>query len=139
MKVGMIALTAALMMLAMPAWAGPADPCGSHPVDTDSDTVCDALDNCSVDNGVPTCDTDTDGYGNPCDGDFGNDGAVGISDFATHFIPDFVAATDAGRGTDMDCSGAVGISDFSTYFIPQFVQALPGPSGLACAGTIPCP
>jgi hypothetical protein len=97
------------------------------------------LDNCSALSGVPACDTDVDGYGNPCDGDFGQNGAVGVDDFATFFIPDFVAATDSGVGTDMDCGGSVGVNDFATYFIPQFVQALPGPSGLACAGTTPCP
>jgi hypothetical protein len=127
MKVGMIALTAALMMLAMPAWAGPADPCGSNPTDQDSDTVCDALDNCDALPGVATCDTDSDGFGNPCDGDFDQSGSVGPVDFTGHFIPDFVAATDSGVGTDMDCSGAVGPVDFTGYFIPQFLQGTPGP------------
>jgi hypothetical protein len=128
MKVGMIALTAALMMLAMPAWAGPADPCGSHPADMDSDTVCDALDNCKMLPGAPTCDTDSDGLGNPCDGDFDNDTIVGPVDFNTYFVPDFVAGTASpGVGTDMDCDGIVGPVDFNTYFIPQFVSGVPGP------------
>jgi hypothetical protein len=130
MKFGMIALTAALMMLAMPAWAGPAEPCGTNPVDTDSDTVCDALDNCSALPGVPSCDTDQDGYGNPCDGDFDQSGSVVPADFTGYFIPDFVLATDSGVGTDMDCSGSVVPADFTGYFIPQFLAAFPGPSGL---------
>jgi hypothetical protein len=138
MKVGMIALTAALMMLAMPAWAGPADPCGSVPVDTDSDTVCDPLDNCSELAGAPSCDTDSDGYGNPCDGDFNNDGVVASVDFTAHFVPQFIAGTDA-NGEDMDCGGTVGANDFTVYFVPQFVSGTVGPSGLACAGTAPCP
>jgi hypothetical protein len=128
MKVGMIALTAALMMLAMPAWAGPADPCGSHPTDTDSDTVCDALDNCKALAGAPTCDTDSDGYGNPCDGDFDNNNLVTPGDFTQFFIPDFVAGSpSAGIGTDMDCNTLVTPGDFTQYFIPQFLQGTPGP------------
>jgi hypothetical protein len=131
MKVGMIALTAALLMLAAPAWAGPADECDGTG-DSDSDTVCDALDNCSeLANAAPmNCDTDSDGYGNPCDGDFDQNGQVNSTDFSLTFIPDFIAATDSGIGTDMDCNGQVNSTDFSTYYIPQFIGALPGPSGL---------
>jgi hypothetical protein len=139
MKVGMIALTAALMMLAMPAWAGPADPCGSHPSDGDSDTVCDLLDNCSAAAGVASCDTDQDGYGNPCDGDFDGDNVTGLVDFTAAFIPEFVAGVDSGIGTDMDCDTVVGLVDFTVYFIPNFVFGFPGPSGLACAGAPTCP
>jgi hypothetical protein len=139
MKVGMIALTAALMMLAMPAWAGPADPCGSHPSDGDSDTVCDLLDNCSAAAGVPSCDTDQDGYGNPCDGDFDNDLVVAVPDFTSYFIPAFVSGAGSGAGEDMDCDTVVAVPDFTGYFIPQFVGGAPGPSGLACAGTVTCP
>jgi hypothetical protein len=141
MKIGMIALTAALLMFALPAWAGPVDPCGTATLaDADSDTVCDALDNCSaLTGGVgPTCDTDQDGYGNQCDGDFDQSNSVIPSDFTDYFLPDFLAATDSGVGTDMDCSGAVIPSDFTDYFLPQYLSAFPGPSGLWCAGTPNC-
>jgi hypothetical protein len=130
MKLGMIALTAALLMLAAPAWAGPADECDGTG-DTDSDTVCDALDNCSELPGVTVyCDTDSDGYGNPCDGDFDQNGQVNSTDFSAKFIPDFILASDQGSGTDMDCNGQVNSTDFSAYFLPQFISAVPGPSGL---------
>jgi hypothetical protein len=130
MKIGMIALTAALLMLAAPAWAGPADPCAAAPGDADSDTVCDALDSCTLIPNAGGCDTDSDGYGNRCDGDFDNDGTAGGTDFTAFFSPDFVSTTDSGVGTDMDCDGVVGGTDFTAYFIPQFVKATPGPSGL---------
>jgi hypothetical protein len=138
MKVGMIALTAALMMLAMPAWAGPADPCGTNPTDTDSDTVCDALDNCSAIAGGQ-CDSDSDGYGNPCDGDFNQDGFVTGVDFSPVFLAAFAAGVDSGAGEDMNCDNFVTGVDFSPSFLNQFAAGVPGPSGLACAGTAPCP
>jgi hypothetical protein len=138
MKVGMIALIAALMMLAVPAWAGPADPCGSHPEDMDSDGICDALDNCKL-LAVVTCDTDSDGYGNHCDGDFDQSGFVTAADFGGIWLVDFGIGLDQGTGTDMDCSGFVTAGDFGSLWLPQFTLGTPGPSGLACAGTVPCP
>jgi hypothetical protein len=84
--------------------------------------LCDALP------GVAQCDTDGDGFGNPCDGDFDNDLLVGPTDFGSYFVPDFVAGVPTpGIGTDMDCDGVVGPVDFTAYFIPQFIKASPGP------------
>ena len=46
---------------------------------------------------------------------------------------------DSGIGTDMDCNGVVDDADFDAYFVPNFMPVgKPGPSGLACAGTVPC-
>jgi hypothetical protein len=135
---GSLAFLTALLVSTL-AWAGPADPCAENPGDTDSDTVCDALDTCINISNAGGCDTDSDGYGNRCDGDFDNNGQVNSTDFTEYFIPSFIAAADLGFGTDMDCNGQSNSSDFSTYFIPQFIGALPGPSGLSCAGTVPCP
>jgi hypothetical protein len=83
--------------------------------DDDGDTVPCYADNCLlVPNGAPAqppgalvaqCDTDQDGYGNACDPDVNNDGAVGNPDYAP------ITSNFAGA---------------------------PGPSGLPCAGTIPC-
>jgi hypothetical protein len=116
------------MLLALPAWAGPAEPCGSHPNDADSDTVCDALDGCDALAGVPNCDTDSDGFANPCDGDFNQNGVVQGNDFTGIFIPDFIAGLDnSNTGTDMNCNGVVQGNDFTSFFIPQFLQGAPGP------------
>jgi hypothetical protein len=38
----------------------------------------------------------------------------------------------------MDCNGLVSAADFGGSFLPQFKAGKPGPSSLACAGTIPC-
>jgi hypothetical protein len=115
------------------ALAGPAP-------DNDNDGVPDVLDNCfTIPNaGAESCDTDMDGYGNVCDGDFNQSNIVDATDFSVVFLPDFVAGVDAGTGTDQNCSGIVDATDFSVNFLPQFVGGAPGPSGLPCAGVVPC-
>jgi hypothetical protein len=140
MKIGMIALTAALLMLAIPAWAGAPGPCDLNPTDSDSDTVCDDADNCLdiINVGVSGCDTDDDGYGNVCDGDFDNNGLVSSGDFTAFWLSDFTGGSgDQGTGTDMDCNGLVSSGDFTAFWLPQFAGGL-GASGLSCAGTSGC-
>lgn len=143
MKVGAtILMTAFLLVLPLAAMAGNNEGCV---FDTDSDGVPDCADNCTlIANASPSdCDTDMDGYGNACDGDFDQGGSprVGANDFTGFFLPDFGVGTDSGTGTNMDCGGspAVGANDFTVFFLPQFTLGVPGPSGLACAGSIPCP
>lgn len=106
--------------------------------DADSDGVEDERDNCLDSPNTSQCDTDLDGYGNHCDGDFDNSGSVNAGD-ASIFFADFATGIDSGVGTDMDCGGSVNAGDWGTYFVPQFsVSGVPGPSGLGCAGTVPC-
>jgi len=137
MKTGVMAAGIALLCdtgLAFASFAGPA-------VDTDGDGVFNVLDNCStIPNPAPTqdCDTDNDGYGNFCDGDFDQNNAVTGADFSAKFVPDFKKGIDSGVGSDMDCNGTVTGADFSARFVPNFKSGKPGPSGLHCAGTIPC-
>jgi hypothetical protein len=117
--------------------------------DLDADGIPDVLDKCTIDsrNSVApsTCDADTDGYGNPCDPDFDQNYAVNSIDFAMYFIPAFKGNDPSPwpQGMDLDCNGFVGSVDFGMFFIPKFKAGLggtrPGPSGLACAGTVPCP
>jgi hypothetical protein len=118
--------------------------------DTDGDGVPDVLDRCMIDsrNAVApaTCDSDTDGYGNICDGDFNQDFAVNSTDFGMFFVPAFKGIDPAPwpQGMDMDCNAALGGTDFGMFFVPKFknVPAVggnkPGPSGLACAGQPGC-
>ena len=84
-------------------------------------------------------DTNQDGFGNLCDADYDDDGVSGISDYG-------ILLTSYGRVTgdplydpDVDANGdgAVGMQDYG-MFLGAFTHS-PGPSGLACAGTIPCP
>lgn len=106
--------------------------------DGDGDGVCDADDNCLAVFQDPTqfCDTDHDGYGNLCDSDFDNNGlgGVGGSDLAI-FGMNF---GDAGElTTDLNCDEMTGIPDWG--IINNHPLGPPGPSGLACAGMVPCP
>lgn len=149
MKVGAISLlTALLLAWPLAAMAGN-DGCLLDPTDTDSDGICDIDDNCvTVANNGPlpgtplNCDTDQDGYGNACDGDFDQSGQVQSTDATLYWLADFTTGgVDNGRGTDMNCNGQVQSNDVTTYWLADFTAggSQPGPSGLGCAGTIPCP
>ncbi len=119
---------------------GIALPAASLAADADNDGVDDALDNCLlVPNAPPLdCDTDADGYGNICDGDFDQGLTVNANDWKFFWFVDFNGGADSGTGTDMDCDGNVGSSDFTGFFLPAFQSGEVGPSGLACAGSPPC-
>jgi hypothetical protein len=111
-------------------------------VDSDSDLVPDAYDNCTnIANGPNDSDnqsdTNVDGYGNACDPDYDNNGATTTTDF-TVFLDAFTGASP-NADTDHDGNGATTTTDFTTFL--NFFQngnAGAGPSGLACAGSIPC-
>lgn len=136
MKTGLMAGGIALLAtlgLSFAAFAGPSQ-------DQDTDGVYDVLDNClTVPNGPPQdCDTDNDGYGNMCDGDFDQDNFTFAGDFDIWFNDFSTTSYDGGTGTDMDCDGYVFATDFDLWF-PQFsTTSTPGPSGLHCAGSVPC-
>jgi hypothetical protein len=107
--------------------------------DSDDDGWPDPEDKCRD---LPTFDQsdyDRDGYGDLCDGDFNNDGAVGAPDL---LILGRAFATLSGMQgfdarADMNGDGAVGGPDLLLWS-PRFGRPV-GPSGLACAGTVPCP
>jgi hypothetical protein len=73
MKVGVLAtmIFGALIGYPIASFAGLAP-------DADGDGIPDVLDKCSTDsrNVSISCDTDQDGYGNICDGDFNQNGTV---------------------------------------------------------------
>jgi hypothetical protein len=116
--------------------------------DIDSDGIPDVLDKCAWDsrNATHSCDTDSDGYGNVCDGDFNQS-------FATNVIDQCLALAGPGHcpspgapvfprapssvGDDMDCNGTVDAADYD-LFLQNFDRGGPGPSGLACAGVPGC-
>jgi len=114
-------------------------------VDSDTDLVPDAFDNCVARANGPAegsnqVDGDQDGYGNACDADYDNDvnAEVNTLDFAI-----FLTAFTGGPTTvtDHDGDGSTTTIDFAT-FLGAFQTVAPtpqiGPSGLACAGTVPC-
>ena len=122
MKVGVLATMVFAISIGYPiaSFAGLAP-------DTDGDGIPDVLDKCTLDsrNATATCDTDVDGYGNPCDADFDQNFGTSSVDFSTYFIPAFKGGP-ATRGEDMDCNGTVISSDYTMYFIPKFKGALGG-------------
>jgi hypothetical protein len=107
--------------------------------DADGDGVPDSADNCTQLPNASQLDTNADGYGNACDPDYDQNGAVGVSDF-NRFRGVF-GSTSGSAGydpdADADANGAIGLSDFNN--LRAFFGGPPGPSGLACAGAIPCP
>lgn len=110
--------------------------------DVDSDLVPDAFDNCLSDLNGPNddsnqIDSDQDGYGNACDTDYNNDGDTTVADFGV-FFPAFTGTTPDPQ-TDHNGDSATTVADFGVFFADfSAAPTAPGPSGLACAGTIPC-
>jgi len=104
--------------------------------DQDGDGVDDPLDNCLTLANAGQQDADQDGYGNLCDADFNDNGIVAANDVAA-IAARFGFPAAGNEEFDLDSSGVVGANDIaraSSYF-----GLAPGPSGLACAGTAPCP
>jgi len=110
----------------------------SAATDTDSDGVADGDDNCLNEPNSDQVDSNFDGFGNLCDPDIWNDGVVEDVDYeifrkawgSTSSYPNW------NPDADFDGDGAVGASDYG--ILGNFWGDPPGPSGLACAGTIPC-
>jgi hypothetical protein len=117
--------------------------------DIDGDGVPDDYDNCLVDPNGPLrssssgifggfCDSqedyNRDGYGQPCDADVDNTGNILGGDI-TIVLRNLNSPGEL--VTDLDCSGNTMGSDLIQVLFSLAVA--PGPSGLACAGSIPCP
>ena len=92
--------------------------------DTDGDGIDDFFDNCTDQSNAAQVDSDFDGCGNLCDGDFDQDGVVEGNDFSI-----FRAAfsSNASGVTNMDGEEGTRGLDF-IRFRDQFQQGVPGPS-----------
>jgi hypothetical protein len=105
--------------------------------DTDGDGLCDPLDSCLATPGAPV-DSDLDGYGDACDPDFTNDGVVGLPDYL------MLGMAFGSRRGEPGYAPALDMNDDGTIGLPEFLLlgarlgSTPGPSGLDCAGSIPC-
>ena len=133
---------------------------GTNP-DSDGDGVFNLVDNCidfannvagtsPFDANVQLAqqDTDNDGFGNRCDGDFTNNGITNAQDTALNNQCLNLAAAAAGDPTGLEATGGVSclnmdLNDngfvnaqdtalFNQLFNAPF-PAAPGPSGLRCA------
>jgi hypothetical protein len=112
-----------------------ADPdCG----DTDSDGIRNGSDNCTLLSNASQADSDGDGYGNRCDADLNNNGATNAQD-TSMFRPRLGTTTvpPVYDKADFNANGVVNAQDTSIF--RTLLGSPPGPSGLACAGTVPCP
>ena len=109
------------------------------PFDTDLDAVLDPLDNCRITPNPTQLDADQDGYGNICDADLNNSGTVTTADFGLlrSVLGQSASLNALTAAADMNGSGTVTTADFG--LLRARLGTAPGPSGLACAGTIPCP
>lgn len=117
--------------------------------DSDTDLVPDAFDNCLTDPNGPNdgsnqVDADQDGYGNACDADYDNDpiNEVSLFDFGSFVecLGGNPPNPPAPNQEECDHNGVNGteILDFGTFVRLLGPPSLTGPSGLACAGTVPC-
>lgn len=113
--------------LPLAATAGPT-PGGA---DSDGDGVENAFDNCSSVSNIAQKDIDHDGCGDLCDGDFNQDGAGGVPDFAIFKASYGKISGQPGYDAraDMNCDGAVGVPDYG-IFKPFCFGKTPGPSGI---------
>ena len=84
-------------------------------------------------------DADADGYGNICDSDVNNSGSTTATDYSIlrSVIGKLYNFSANAAKSDMNGSGSVTAADYS--ILRARIGVATGPSGLACAGTIPCP
>ncbi len=93
----------------------------------------DVNDNCLLEPNPSQLDSNMEGYGNACDAD---DDVVGGSDFIA-LSSNFGPSPPAPEIYDATGDGIVGGPEFILLSIQY--GGPPGPSGLDCAGTPPCP
>jgi hypothetical protein len=109
--------------------------------DSDGDGWTDSADNCVAVANPTRCDTNLDGFGNACNSDYNGDGIVGlVPDFMT-FVANFalMMVPPASPDADSNCDGIIRLVPDFADFVAGFELGVSGPSGVFCAGGIPCP
>jgi hypothetical protein len=106
--------------------------------DGDGDAVCDADDNCLVRANPDQSDANLC-YGDACDADYDDDGVVGGSDYIAFGVAFGAREGDPAYRDALDANGDGWVGGAEYLLLGRSFGAPPGPSGLACAGTIPCP
>jgi len=135
-----------LVLVSLDSPAGVLCDCG------DNDGIVDALDNCSIVVNGPVLPAtgctnqqdgltsenpnEPDGYGTVCDTDFNNNGATDSSDLGQMLIAAINVSTHVDK--DLNCNGAADSADLGVTLTDSINIQPPGPSGLPCAGTVPC-
>ena len=105
--------------------------------DSDSDGIVDLEDNCiEVPNGLvlpdagsnSQLDTDSDGYGNMCDGDLNNDGDTNTLDLNLYKLAHRTSPGDTNYNADADFNGDVVINTLDLNIYKGLHRKPPGPS-----------
>jgi len=107
--------------------------------DEDGDGRSDIEDDCLGLANPDQLDVDRDGFGNACDADYDDSGFVGGEDFQTLMRTFGASAEDARYRAEVDVDGDGRIGGRDHNFFWRRFGLPPGPSGLACAGSVPCP
>jgi hypothetical protein len=107
--------------------------------DQDQDGVGNPEDNCLAVANADQRDTNLDGFGNLCDADFDGNLVVNVGDFGVFKAAYLKGQGDPGYNPDADFDGdaVINVSDFGVF--KSMYLGVPGPSGLGCAGSPPCP
>lgn len=112
--------------------------------DRDGDGVPDSADLCigvsdaPASAGGPQPDIDADGFGDACDVDFDGDGQVGMTDWLrlSAAYGSSVAEPAYDPVVDVDADGSIGALDLLRVL--EAFGMRPGPSGVACDGSLLC-
>jgi hypothetical protein len=106
--------------------------------DADGDAICDEADDCLFAANPSQLDSDRDGYGNACDPDYNNDGWVGSADLVALAAGLGSGWADPAYRAVLDSDGDRAVGEPEADLLAQHFGGGPGPSGIACAGSVPC-
>jgi len=106
--------------------------------DLDDDGFCDEADVCTTVPDASQLDSDFDGHGNACDADYDGDGIVSGVDLLLLYRAFMSSAGDPVYAAALDADGDGAIADAELELVQSHFGGPPGPSGLACAGSVPC-
>ncbi|MBL8202014.1 MAG: thrombospondin type 3 repeat-containing protein [Chromatiales bacterium] len=99
------------------------------PDDLDGDSIPNNLDNCTLVANASQCDSDGDGFGNQCDGDFNNNGVTNAQDtIQMRQRLGQPSVAPAYNVADLNCNGTVNAQD--TVLFRGLLGLPPGPSGV---------
>jgi hypothetical protein len=100
-------------------------------VDGDGDGYVDVMDNCAQVPNPDQRDTDSDGYGNLCDGDLNNDGSTNTLDLNLYKRAHRTRLGDPNYNPDADLNGDESINTLDLNVYRSLHRKPPGPS---CCG-----